>query len=127
MMRPFPFIRLMRVMGVADDGVSDAELLVYLRQLRLSDGGTAFLRIMKGFEPTRAKQELYVGAVTSVGRRQVVWGEYDPALRLDTIGRQTAAAAVADLHVLPARHFVQEERGPELAALIARQASTAHW
>lgn len=119
MMRPFAFIRLMRLNGVADPGVSDDELLAYLEQLRWADGGRAFLRIMKGFEPTTAKQERFTAAVRAVERRQIVWGVLDPALRYDTIGRASArAAAIGDVHLLQAKHFVQEERASEVTGLI---------
>ncbi len=126
MMRPFTFLRLMRLMGVADQRISDDELLAYLDQLRWLDGGRAFLEIMRGFEPTEAKQQRFVGAVTSIEHRQLIWGDLDPALRFDTVGRATAAAAkLDDIHRLAAKHFVQEEQAPEVASMILRLALTA--
>lgn len=44
---------------------TNAELDAYLVLLRRTDNGRAFLKIMRGFELTRAKRDLYVGLLRS--------------------------------------------------------------
>jgi haloalkane dehalogenase len=115
------FRMLMRRIGILDQGaVSDAELDAHLELLRREDGGRAFLRIMRGFERTREKRDRYVGALHGPYPVQVVWGRDDPALRLDEHGRRAQRAAGAEeIHVLPARHFLQEDQAPAVAERIA--------
>ena len=94
----------------------------YLDLLRLGDGGHAFLKIMRGFERTRAKRDLY-RRVLGDGRYpvQVVWGASDPALKLTTEGEAARRAAGAGtIHTLPAKHFLQEDQAPAVAEHIAR-------
>lgn len=117
----FAFVWLMRSLGVADAGASSyAELAVHRRLLTLRDGGRAFLRIMHSFERTAAKSAQYRDAIRSVAHRQIIWGDRDPTLRYDRDGR--AAVAIADLDDvirLPAKHFLQEDQAPRIAALVA--------
>jgi haloalkane dehalogenase len=125
------FRALFRLQGVADPGaVSNDELDAHLALLRRGDGGRAFLRIMRGFERTRAKQELYLGTLEAArGRVQVVWGERDPALAIDGQGEAARRAAGLDaIDRLPAKHFLQEDHAPAIAervaALAARQSNS---
>jgi haloalkane dehalogenase len=121
LVRPRAFVALVRRMGVDAPWVPAAELAAYVHQLRLEDGGRAFLRIMKGFETTREKQDLYAAALRSIARRQVVWGDRDPTLTWDREGR--LAVAMADtprVTRLRAKHLVPEDRAPEIAAAVAR-------
>lgn len=113
---------LMRMQGIADPAAVTAdELGAYVDLLRRGDGGAAFLKIMRGFERTRAKQELYVGVVSSDRYPvQVVWSERDPALRIGTHGEQARrAAGLTDLVRLPGKHFLQEDQAPAVAEQIA--------
>ena len=56
----------MRHQGIADlSKITTAELDAYLVLLRHTDNGGAFLKIMRGFELTRAKRDLYVGLLRS--------------------------------------------------------------
>ena len=93
--------------------------------LKRDDGGRAFLKIMRGFERTRAKQDLYVGALRDVPYPvQVVWGAKDPALPLEKHGEATRRAAGLDeIHALPAKHFLQEDQAPAVAEHVAELAS----
>jgi hypothetical protein len=77
------FRALMRLQGIAEPAaVPNDDLDAYVDLLRRGDGGAAFLKIMRRFEVTRAKRDLYIG---TLGRgpfpAQVVWGERDPASR----------------------------------------------
>ncbi len=116
------FRLLMRMQGIADmSQVSKDELGAYVDLLRRGDQGRAFLKIMRGFELTREKRDLYVDVLG--GRRhpvQVVWGEDDPALSIAKRGEQARRAAGLDhIHRIPGKHFFQEEQAPALAEQIA--------
>lgn len=113
---------LMRMQGIADlRGITADELGAYVDLLRRGDGGAAFLKVMRGFERTRAKQDLYAGVVGSDDYPvQVIWGELDPALPLRTHGEAARrAAGVSDIVRLPGKHFLQEDQAPALAQHVA--------
>jgi pimeloyl-ACP methyl ester carboxylesterase len=119
------FRALMRLQGIQDAGATPtAELDAYVDLLRGDDRGQAFLRIMRGFERTAAKERLYEGVLRD-GRYavQIVWGANDPALKLAVHGEQARQAAGLDqIHTVPARHFLQEDQAPAVADHIAQLA-----
>ena len=122
------FRTLMRQQGIEDRAaVSRAELDAYVDLLRMGDGGRAFLKIMRGFERTREKRDLYT-AVLRDGRYpvQIVWGAKDPALKLEVHGEAARRAAGLDeIHTVAARHFLQEDHAPAVAQHIANLAGPA--
>jgi haloalkane dehalogenase len=121
-MRGPAFLGLMYAIGVKDRGASSpAELMAYVVLLKREDGGEAFLRIMRGFERTAAKRDLYLSAVRdSPYPVRVLWGRDDPALRLDQVGESVRRAVGLDrLETVPGRHFLQEEQAPTIAARVA--------
>jgi haloalkane dehalogenase len=125
LLNPPTFRWLMRHQGVADlSKITIAELDAYLVLLRRTDKGRAFLKIMRGFELTRAKRDLYVHLLRSrVFPVQIIWGEADPALKVTTFGEIARRAAGVDhIHRLPGKHFLQEDQSPALAELITAQA-----
>jgi haloalkane dehalogenase len=125
LLKPPIFRWLMRRQGVADfSKITTAELDAYLVLLRRADQGRAFLKIMRGFELTRAKRDLYVGLLGSRAFPvQIIWGKADPALKLSTFGEiARRAAGVEHIHQLPGKHFLQEDHSPALAELITAQA-----
>jgi haloalkane dehalogenase len=97
------------------------EVYTYVDLLKRGDRGKAFLRIMRGFERTREKRDLYVGALRDVPYPvQVVWGADDPALTLDRHGEEARRAAGLDeIHTLPAKHFLQEDQASAIAERVA--------
>jgi len=119
------FRMLMRLQAIEDTtAVSSAELDAYVDLLRESDGGRAFLRIMRGFERTAEKQRLYEGVLRD-GRYpvQIVWGANDPALKLSVHGEQARrAAGLEHIHTVPAKHFLQEDQAPAIAQHVAELA-----
>lgn len=122
------FRMLMGMQGIGDrSAVPNEELDAYVDLLRREDGGRAFLRIMRGFERTRAKRELYVGALRDAPYPvQVVWGADDPALKLAVHGEQARKAAGLDeIRTVPAKHFLQEDQAPAVAEHVARLAAPA--
>ena len=51
---------------------------------------------------------------------QIVWGERDPALKLTVHGEQARkAAGLATVHLVPAKHFLQEDQAPAIADRVA--------
>lgn len=121
------FRMLMGLQGIGDrSAVPDEELDAYVDLLKRDDGGRAFLKIMRGFERTPAKRDLYRSVVGSDRYPvQVVWGERDPALKIGVHGEVARQAAGAqEIHRLPAKHFLQEDQAPALADHIARIAAT---
>lgn len=120
--------RLMYRIGIEDRAaVTREELDAYVDLLKRDDGGHAFLKIMRGFERTRQKQELYIGTVRDVSYPvQVIWGELDPVLTLAVHGEQARrAAGVDEIHTVPAKHYLQEDQAPVIAELIARLVASA--
>ncbi len=121
MTRP-AFRQLMRMQGIADmAAIPKAELDAYVGLLKRDDGGSAFLRIMQNFETTPEKQALYRSTLANVPYPvQVVWGDRDSALKIDTYGEAARRAAGAEtVHRLPAKHFLQEDQPDAVADLIA--------
>lgn len=123
---PGMFFVLMRYAGVSRR-VSAAEIACYVPLLLGNDGGSAFLKIMRGFERTADKQRRYLSAVRNVPYPvQIVWGTRDPALSWRRYGVQAQLAAeVDDPILLPGKHFLQEECAPQIAEAVVRIARQA--
>ena len=122
------FRALMHLQAIGDrKATSKAELDAYVDLLKRVDRGRAFLRIMRGFERTREKRDLYVSALRDVPYPvQVVWGADDPALKLDVHGEQARRAAGLDeIHTVPAKHFLQEDQAAAVAERVAGLALAA--
>jgi pimeloyl-ACP methyl ester carboxylesterase len=120
------FRQLMYYAGIYNRAATPPEELdAYVDLLKREDGGRAFLKVMRGFEQTAAKQRLYTSAVRDVPYPvQVVWGAHDPTLKLSTYGELakhiTGAAAI---HDVPGKHFLQEDQAPAIADHIAALAA----
>ncbi len=125
-LHPLVFERLMRLQGVGSP-VPAAELRAYVPLLKRGDGGAAFLRIMRGFERTEGFERRILAALA--GRAfpaQVLWGERDPALKLDPYGEQVREAlGVEGVARLPGRHFVQEDAPEQVADHVSRLIGSA--
>ena len=114
----------MRRIGLAPgSAVTNAEIDLHHLLLRHGDGGVAFLKIMRSFETTQAKSDLYREVLSSDRPKQLLWGERDPALRFATLGSVAAKRmGFAEAERLPGRHFVQEDCGAQIAERIAKLA-----
>lgn len=128
LLTPPLFRWLMGRQGVADlTKVSRAELDAYPALLRYGDGGRAFLKIMRGFELTQAKEDLYTAVLRD--RRypvQIVWGGQDPSLTLAVRGEQALrAAGLTEVTMLPGKHFLQEDQAPAIAEAVVAIARLA--
>lgn len=119
---------LMRLQGIGNmSAVGRAEIDAYVDLLKREDGGQAFLQIMRGFERTRAKRDLYTAVVASDRYPvQVLWGADDPALKAGVYGEIARRAAGLDhLETVPAKHFLQEDQAPAVAEHVVRLAQSA--
>jgi haloalkane dehalogenase len=128
-MTRFAFSQLFYLEGVKDRAaVPRPEVYAYYDLLKRDDGGRAFLRVMRGFELTEAKQRMLWEGLAPESRpfaAQIVWGADDPALGE---GRRLAAQrvlGVEDPILLPAKHFLQEDQAPAVAGAIAALAKRA--
>lgn len=116
------FRYLMSINGIADTThIPKSELDAWIGLLKRDDGGKAFLKIMRGFETTAEKQDLYRSTLRQAPYPiQVIWGDEDPALTLEEHGEAARSAAGVDtIHRLPAKHFLQEDQAVALAERIA--------
>jgi haloalkane dehalogenase len=121
-MSKLAFRRLILMQGIGNpDATPREEIDAYVDLLKREDGGRAFLAIMRRFERTHEKRDLYVGAVRDVPYPvQVVWGVDDPALKVEKQGEEVRRAAGLDeIHRLPAKHFLQEDQAPAVAERVA--------
>jgi pimeloyl-ACP methyl ester carboxylesterase len=109
---------LMKIAGIGDTSqVPRAEQAAYVNFLKRGDHGRAFLKIMRGFERTKEKRDLYVGTLQEARYPiRVLWGEDDPALTLADMGERARRAAGVDLlHTVPGKHFIQEDQPKAVA------------
>ena len=111
------------LMGRMGGDAAPDEWKAHLDLMKRDDGGRAFLKIMRGFERTREKRDLYVGTLGALDRpAQLVWGGRDSALPADPHAHDVMRALGGDvpLHMLPrAKHFPQEDHAAEVAERIA--------
>jgi haloalkane dehalogenase len=74
---------------------------------------------MRGFELTQAKQNFfYAGLRSRPYPAQVVWGQFDRMLTDDRRHAVQDALALDTAVLLPARHFLQEDKAPAIATAI---------
>lgn len=122
------FRLLMGLQGIGDRSkVPNEELDAYVDLLKREDGGRAFLKMMRGFERTKEKRDLYVSTLRDVPYPvQIVWGADDPALKLSVHGEHAReAAGLEQIHTVPAKHFLQEDQAPAVAERVAAIATAA--
>jgi haloalkane dehalogenase len=115
------FSQVFYLEGVADrSAVPRAELYAHHALLLGEDGGRAFLKIMRGFELTEAKERFFF---EGLGKRpypaQVVWGERDRMLGERRRQAVQQALAVEQPTLLPAKHFLQEDQAAAVAEAVA--------
>jgi pimeloyl-ACP methyl ester carboxylesterase len=116
------FRPLFRWTGLADrKAVPNEEIDAYVQLLKRGDGGRAFLKIMRGFERTREKQELYVGTLSAARFPvQAVWGAQDPTLTMEREGAAVKRiTGPVHFHPVTGKHFVPEEQSPAIAEHVA--------
>jgi pimeloyl-ACP methyl ester carboxylesterase len=126
-MTSFAAAQVFYMQGIKDrSAVSREEVDAYYELLKRDDGGSAFLNIMRGYEQTEEHQRfLWEGLAKRPYPAQVVWGEEDPALGAKRRVAVQHALDVPDPILLPARHFLQEDQAPAVAAAIIAIATRA--
>ncbi|MBJ7459394.1 MAG: alpha/beta fold hydrolase [Thermoleophilaceae bacterium] len=128
MLNRFSMVPLMWGVGVKNPHAFKAtDVGVYARQLKLDDGGKAFLKIMRGFETTAEKQRRYVELLRGADFPiEIVWGKDDPALSLGRFGADARRLMPgANFTAVSGRHFLQEEQPEAIAQRIAAAAAAA--
>jgi len=101
-----------------------SEVMAQIELLRRDDNGDAFLKIMRGFELTEAKQRFFLeGLAAATCPRQVVWGEKDRMIKQPHRLALQRALAVENPTLLPAKHFLQEDQAPAIAGAVATLAA----
>ncbi|HEY7456749.1 MAG TPA: alpha/beta fold hydrolase [Solirubrobacterales bacterium] len=117
----FVFRQLFYLQGIANRGaVPAAEVTAHIELLRRGDNGDAFLKIMRGFELTEAKEHFFFdGLAERTYPAQVVWGRLDPALGEERRVEVKRALRVEGETLLPAKHFLQEDQAPAVAGAVA--------
>ena len=126
MVRP-AFRQIYYLVGVGDRAaVPAAEVDAHHALLMREDRGRAFLKIMRGFELSEAKERFFFeGLADRPYPAQVVWGERDRMLDERRRHEVQRALGVEDATLLPAKHFLQEDQAPAVAAAIASFAASA--
>ncbi|MEM6377798.1 MAG: alpha/beta hydrolase [Bacteroidota bacterium] len=118
---PAVFKQLMYVQGVQDKSVFGyAEAQAYVQLLKNKDGGKAFLKIMRNFEPTPQKEQLYCDAIRALDvPKQVVWGAKDTALTLKHYGYPIRdVLEINRFFEVKGKHFLQEDCAEEIVEKI---------
>jgi haloalkane dehalogenase len=125
MTRP-AFVELFYLQGVGDRAaVSRAEAGAYHHLLKREDGGAAFLKIMRGFELTAAKQDLlWSGLDARDYPTTVLWGKDDPALGMKHCRIACDVLDIGDPKLVEARHFLQEDQPAAIADAVAALAAS---
>jgi len=104
--------------------VPRAEVYAHHALLKRGDGGRAFLKIMRGFELTEAKERFFLdGLAAATCPRQVVWGDKDRMIKEPHRLALQRALGVESPTLLPAKHFLQEDQAPATAAAVAALAA----
>jgi hypothetical protein len=132
---PPAFEWIFGLIGIADNtAISNVEVDAYVALMKPCDGGKAFLKIIRGFERTRAKQNFfYQGLRSRPYPAQVVWGQRDrmlgddrrravqDALTVDT-ARAAARAPFPSGRPSPRRRDSARQRG---APIVIHRSSDA--
>jgi haloalkane dehalogenase len=120
-MMPLPFRQVHYLVGIENRAaVPSAEVDAHLALLKREDGGHAFLKIMRGFELTEAKERFFVEGLA--GRpfpAQIVWGKNDRMIGERHRYPLQEALGVEEATMLPAKHFLQEDQPAAIAAAVA--------
>lgn len=120
---------MFRQMGVVNASrISAAEMNAYVDLLKREDHGKAFLKIMRNFDQSPAFRDLCYKALQKTDYPiQAIWGANDPALQLETYGREIQeVAGLKEVHQLRSRHFLQEEAWLAIADKIVELAQSVH-
>jgi len=106
--------------GIGDRAATPAhEVDAHIALLHRDGGGRSFRKIVRGFELTEERESFYMsGLRQATWPATILWADRDPALGED---RRRAFEDVLgiDATVVAAKHFLQEDRAPDVAAAVA--------
>ena len=123
------FHSLMLRVGIADPSTITAEEIdVHRRLLLHGDQGAAYLRIMRSLrDRSVGPWDDLVDCRYAPYPVDIAWGGQDPLLSLRRFGLPMLRAShLPWLRVLHAKHYLQEDRPGEVAAVITANARRAH-
>jgi haloalkane dehalogenase len=114
---------LFYLQGIADRSATPAhEVDAHIALLHRDGGARTFRQIVRGFELTGEKERFYLDGLREAGwPATILWGERDPALGEDRRRAIEEALGIGS-ELLPAKHFLQEDRAPAVATAIAELA-----
>jgi haloalkane dehalogenase len=114
---------LFYLQGIADRSATPAhEVDAHIALLHRDGGARTFRQIVRGFELTGEKERFYLDGLREAGwPATILWGEHDPALGEDRRRAIEEALGIGS-ELLPAKHFLQEDRAPAVATAIAELA-----
>jgi pimeloyl-ACP methyl ester carboxylesterase len=102
--------------------IDRAEADAYGQLLVGTDGGRAFLQIMRSFERTPAFEHGIKAALKA--RKfpaQIIWGKDDRTLRMKKYAPHLLKALdLESYEAVYGKHFLQEDSSPAIASLVAR-------
>jgi haloalkane dehalogenase len=117
--------RLFYMQGIGERSATPAhEVDAHLALLHRDGGGRSFRQVVRGFELTEEKERFYTVGLREAGwPATILWADRDPALGED---RRRAFEDVlgVEANVVPAKHFLQEDRAPVVADSIASVAGS---
>jgi haloalkane dehalogenase len=111
---------LFYMQGIGERSATPAhEIDAHLALLHRDGGGRSFRQIVRGFELTEEKERFYTTGLREAGwPATILWADRDPALGEDR-RRAFEDALGIEANVVPAKHFLQEDRAPVVADAIA--------
>ncbi|MEM8507256.1 MAG: alpha/beta hydrolase [Bacteroidota bacterium] len=110
---PVVFKKLMHRRGIHRNEVfGNAEAKAYIDLFKGNDGGKSFLKIMRSFDATAQKSELYLSTLRNLEvPKQIIWGINDKGLTLEKYGEPLRTAIGLEKKIIrnEGSHFLQED------------------
>jgi haloalkane dehalogenase len=117
---------LFYMQGIGDRSATPPhEVDAHIALLHRDGGGSSFRKIVRGFELTEEKERFYTDGLREAGwPSTILWADRDPALGEDRRHVFEDVLGV-EANVIPAKHFLQEDRAPAVADAIAGVAGSS--
>jgi haloalkane dehalogenase len=117
---------LFYLQGIGDRSATPAhEVDAHIALLHRDGGGSSFRKIVRGFELTEEKEHFYTDRLREARwPATILWADSDPALGEER-RRAFEDALGVEAKVISAKHFLQEDRAPDVADAIAGVAGSA--